>query len=139
MIKAILDAAEFIIGSRQSFNGYPEPDAVAESARQLDNTLGEVTIGAYYEPPRLIERLVNDLTEVFSYKGLAAGDVDEGEPAWYLPNKARGEFISLFCRELPGVAHVTPGIAAVGNDQTGFHMYLNPYSKIIINDLLMYQ
>jgi hypothetical protein len=39
----------------------------------------------------------------------------------------------FFARVLPGVAHVTSGIAAIGEDKTGFHFFAIIISNFLTN------
>lgn len=113
-VVAVLQAADLVVGLLQALDGDADAD-VGELLAQVDDAVGEKSVGGDDDTVGLLVELAHDVLEVLSDEGLAAGDVGEvhlGE----LLDGLDGELLLRAAGRLIAVAHGAARVAAVGDD-----------------------
>lgn len=113
-VVAVIQAADLVVGLLQALDGDADAD-VGELLAQVDDAVGEESVGRDHDAVGLLVELAHDVLEVLADEGLAAGDVGEvhlGE----LLDGLDGELLLRAARSLVAVAHGAARVAAVGDD-----------------------
>lgn len=113
-VVAVLQAADLVVGLLQALDGDADAD-VGELLAQVDDAVGEESVGGDDDAVGLLVELAHDVLEVLADEGLAAGDVGEvhlGE----LLDGLDGELLLRAAGRLIAVAHGAARVAAVGDD-----------------------
>ena len=113
-VVAVLQAADLVVGLLQALDGDADAD-LGKLLAQVDDTIREEAVGRDDDAVGLLVELADDILEVTTDKGLAAGNVGEvhlGE----LLDGLEGELFLRAARRLVTVAHGAAGVAAVRDD-----------------------
>lgn len=113
-VVAVLQAADPVVGLLQALDGDADAD-VGELLAQVDDAVGEESVGGDDDAVGLLVELAHDVLEVLADEGLAAGDVGEvhlGE----LLDRLDGQLLLRAAGRLVAVAHGAARVAAVGDD-----------------------
>ena len=113
-VVAILQAANLVVGLLQALDRDADAD-VRELLAQVNDAVGEETVGGNHDAVGLLVELAHDVLEVLADEGLAAGDVGEvhlGE----LLDGLDGELLLRAAGRFVAVAHGAARVAAVGDD-----------------------
>ncbi len=119
MVEPVGDASEFVVGFGQALQAYPDAD-VAVFLRKCHHAVRVITVGTHADPVALGLHDADNLFELFADEGFAPCDVQELQ-MWQTLVVLGIHLLVRRGRELPRIAHVTPGVAAVCCYQNAFH------------------
>lgn len=113
-VVSVIQATDLVVGLLQALDGDADAD-VGELLAQVDNAVGEETVGGDHDAVGLLVELANDVLEILADEGLAAGDVGEVHLRELLDG-LDGELLLRATGRLVAVAHGAACVAAVGDD-----------------------
>ena len=113
-VVSVLQAADLVVSLLQALDGNADAD-VGKLLAQVDDAVGEETVGGDDDAVGLLIELAHDVLEVLPDEGLAAGDVGEVHLGEFL-DRLDGELLLRTAGSLVTVAHGAARVAAVGDD-----------------------
>ena len=113
-VVAILESTNLVVGLLQALDGDADAD-FGKLLTQVDDAVRKKTVGRNDDAVGLLVELADDVLEVTTDKGLAAGDVGEVHLRELLDG-LQGELFLWAAGRLVTVAHGAAGVAAVRDD-----------------------